>query len=222
MSASRPRPSRRRSTRASSAGCATARRPLLVHDFAAEAASLPAAPRYVSPDPPRSGLFVPLLAEDTVIGALAIQSFQRAGIHADHLRLLTNIANQAASAIQNAQLQAEAEEKRLLEQELNLARQIQASLLPACCPLIPGYQLSAEWLSARQVSGDFYDYFPLPGGRWGILIGDVSGKGVPAALFMALSRSLIRSGVLGDALAGRPGLQRANEWILKDSTSGCS
>ena len=195
------------------------RRHLLVRDFAAEAAMLPAAPSYASPRPPRSALFVPLVAEDAVIGALALQSFRPAAFTNDHLRLLTNIANQAAAAIENAQLQMLAVEKERMEHELALARQIQSSLLPACCPSIPGYELAAEWRSARQVSGDFYDFFALPDGKWGILIGDVSDKGVPAALFMALSRSLIRSGVIGaDSPAG--GLQRANEWILKDTTSG--
>ncbi|MDP3047249.1 MAG: SpoIIE family protein phosphatase [Chloroflexota bacterium] len=195
------------------------RRHLLVRDFAAEAATLPATPSYASPRPPRSALFVPLVAEDAVIGALALQSFRPAAFTNDHLRLLTNIANQAAAAIENAQLQMLAVEKERMEHELALASQIQSSLLPACCPSIPGYELAAEWRSARQVSGDFYDFFALPDGKWGILIGDVSDKGVPAALFMALSRSLIRSGVIG-AVSPAGGLQRANEWILKDTTSG--
>jgi sigma-B regulation protein RsbU (phosphoserine phosphatase) len=122
-------------------------------------------------------------------------------------------------AIENAQLQVQADEKERLEHELALARQIQSSLLPANCPHLPGYELAAEWRSARQVSGDFYDFFPLPGGKWGFLIADVSDKGVPAALFMALSRSLIRSGIIG-ADAPAAGLKRANEWILKDTNSG--
>jgi serine phosphatase RsbU (regulator of sigma subunit) len=197
----------------------TAKRHLLVRDFAAETSSLPAAPSYTSPRPPRSALFVPLIAEDAVIGALALQSYRPAAFTSDHLRLLSNIANQAAAAIENAQLQKLAAEKERMEHELALASQIQSSLLPACCPSIPGYQLAAEWRSARQVGGDFYDFFALPNGKWGILIGDVSENGVPAALFMALSRSLIRSGVIG-AESPAVGLQRANEWILKDSTSG--
>jgi serine phosphatase RsbU (regulator of sigma subunit) len=192
---------------------------LLVRDFAAEAATLPAAPSYTSPRPPRSAIFVPLIADDSVLGALALQSLRPAAFTGDHLRLLTNIANQAAAAIENAHLHLLAVEKQRMEHELALASQIQSSLLPACCPNIPGYGLSAEWRSARQVSGDFYDFFALPDGKWGILIGDVSGKGVPAALFMALSRSLIRSGVIG-ADSPAAGLQRANEWILKDTTSG--
>lgn len=70
----------------------------------------------------------------------------------------------------------------------------------------------------REVSGDFYDFLPLPRGRLGLLIGDVSDKGVPAALFMALSRSLVRSGLIGSASAAE-GLRRANRWIIKDTSS---
>jgi serine phosphatase RsbU (regulator of sigma subunit) len=192
---------------------------LLVRDFASEAATLPASPSYPSQRPPRSALFVPLIADDTVLGALALQSLRPAAFTSDHLRLLTNIGNQAAAAMENAQLHLLAVEKQRMEQELVLARQIQSSLLPASCPNIHGYELAAEWRSARQVSGDFYDFFALPDGKWGILVGDVSDKGVPAALFMALSRSLIRSGVIG-AASPAAGLQSANEWILKDTTSG--
>lgn len=193
--------------------------PLLVRDFVAEAGVLPAVPHYSSADPPRSAVFVPLLAGDRPIGVMAIQSYQRAAYSQDHLRLLTSMANQAAAAISNARLQAEADAKRLLDQELELARQIQASLLPECCPDVPGYDLAAEWRSALQVGGDLYDFFPLSGGKWGLLIGDVSGKGVPAALFMALSRSLIRSAVIG-AVSPAAGLRQANGWILDDTSSG--
>jgi sigma-B regulation protein RsbU (phosphoserine phosphatase) len=198
------------------------KRHLLVRDFAAEAATLPASPNYTSQRPPRSALFVPLIADDAVLGALALQSLRPAAFTGDHLRLLTNIGNQAAAALENAQLHRLAVEKERMEQELVLARQIQSSLLPACCPHIQGYGLAAEWRSARHVSGDFYDFFALPDGtdrKWGILIGDVSDKGVPAALFMSLSRSLIRSGVIG-ANSPATGLKNANGWILKDTTSG--
>jgi sigma-B regulation protein RsbU (phosphoserine phosphatase) len=163
------------------------------------AATLPASPSYTSQRPPRSALFVPLIADDAVLGALALQSLRPAAFTGDHLRLLTNIGNQAAAALENAQLHRLAVEKERMEQELVLARQIQSSLLPACCPHIQGYGLAAEWRSARHVSGDFYDFFALPDGtdrKWGILIGDVSDKGVPAAL------------------------KNANGWILKDTTSG--
>jgi sigma-B regulation protein RsbU (phosphoserine phosphatase) len=77
-----------------------------------------------------------------------------------------------------------------------MARDVQASLLPRPLPQLPGYELAAHWSSAREVAGDFYDVFMLPGepGQgWGLVVADVSDKGAPAALFMAMTRSLIRS-----------------------------
>ena len=78
-------------------------------------------------------------------------------------------------------------------QELAFAGQLQASLLPSRAPVIPGYELAANWLPARETSGDFYDFFSLPGGRFGILIADVVDKGMEAALLMALGRTLVRT-----------------------------
>ncbi len=108
--------------------------------------------------------------------------------------------------------------KQRLAQELQVARDIQKRLLPSFCPLVPGFELAADWRSALEVSGDFYDFVPLAGSTLGLLIADVSGKGVPAALFMALSRSLVRSGVIG-ASSPSEGLRRANTWIIKDAQS---
>lgn len=78
-------------------------------------------------------------------------------------------------------------------QELAFAGQLQASLLPSESPAIPGYELTANWLPARETSGDFYDFFSLPGGRFGIMIADVVDKGMEAALLMALGRTLVRT-----------------------------
>jgi sigma-B regulation protein RsbU (phosphoserine phosphatase) len=86
-----------------------------------------------------------------------------------------------------------AQHKRM-ENELKMARALQVNLLPSHLPEIPGFNLAASWHSAREVAGDFYDVFPLPEGRWGMLIGDVCDKGVPAAMYMVLARSLIRGG----------------------------
>ena len=87
-----------------------------------------------------------------------------------------------------------AETQRLrLEQELQMARAVQKSLLPTQLPCIPGFSLVPHWCPVREVAGDFYDFLRLPDGCWGLLLADVSGKGAPAALYMALARSLIRS-----------------------------
>ena len=109
-------------------------------------------------------------------------------------------------------------ERERLEKELEIARGIQQSFLPDDVPHVPGIEIAAVTLPAREVGGDFYDFIPLSGETWGLAIADVSGKGVPAAIFMALSRTLIRataSGPISPAL----GLRHANDLILADSRS---
>ncbi len=128
------------------------------------------------------------------------------------------IANQAAIAVESAQLYREMAAKERMDRELQVARQIQASFLPDSCPAIPGWQVAADWRSARQVGGDFYDFIELPGGRWGLVIADVSDKGVPAALFMALSRTLIRAAA-ADGHGPAEVLEHANRVMLADTRS---
>ncbi|MDD1716923.1 MAG: SpoIIE family protein phosphatase, partial [Methanoregulaceae archaeon] len=84
-------------------------------------------------------------------------------------------------------------EKERIEKELDIARGIQQSFLPDRPPEIEGMDLAALSLPAREVGGDFYDFIPLPNGKWGLVIADVAGKGVPAAMFMGISRTLVRS-----------------------------
>jgi sigma-B regulation protein RsbU (phosphoserine phosphatase) len=119
--------------------------------------------------------------------------------------LLQTFANQAAVAIQRADLidelrakilqleaaQAELVQKERMERELELARQVQQSVLPRIFPLMPGYTFGARNEPARQVGGDFYDVILLDADRFGLVIADVSDKGMPAALYMALTRSLL-------------------------------
>ena len=100
-------------------------------------------------------------------------------------RLLSLFANQAAAAIETARLHREAIEKERIERELELAAAIQREILPHSLPEVPGLQLAAANFPTRQVGGDYYDFFPLSGGRLGFLVADVSGKGVPAALLVS-------------------------------------
>lgn len=132
------------------------------------------------------------------------------------LNILNGIAHQAATAVVNNHLYRESAERSRLEQEISVARQIQASLIPRGDPHIPGCNIASYWQAARQVSGDFYDYLELPTGGWGIVVADVADKGIPAALFMALSRTILRT-VAFNRKDPAEVLMRVNELIDKDA-----
>lgn len=143
-------------------------------------------------------LAVPLVSQGELIGVLNLgprRSEQE--YSSDDRRLLENLAAQAAPALRVGQLvreqQAEAATRQRFEQELEVARLIQQNFLPKQLPDLPGWQVSAYYRPAREVGGDFYDVIPLPGGRVGFVIGDVTDKGVPAALVMAATRSVLRA-----------------------------
>jgi serine phosphatase RsbU (regulator of sigma subunit)/putative methionine-R-sulfoxide reductase with GAF domain len=175
-------------------------------------------------------LALPLATKGKLVGIMAVD-YTGAVAHFTErwLSILTGIAGQAALAVENHRLLQESAEQERIRQELEVARRIQASFLPDCCPQVPGWELAAVWRSARQVGGDFYDFIPLPangpGGaagaavgsrRLGLVVADVADKGVPAALFMALSRTLMRT----VAIDGRPpalALSRANDLIVADA-----
>jgi serine phosphatase RsbU (regulator of sigma subunit)/anti-sigma regulatory factor (Ser/Thr protein kinase) len=142
-------------------------------------------------------LVVPLISQGELIGLLnlgARRSEQEYSV--DDQRLLNNLSSQAAPALRVAQLvrqqQAEARARERLEQEMRVARIIQETLLPKSIPVISGWEAAAYWQPARAVGGDFYDFIDLPDGRLGLVIGDVTDKGVPAALVMATTRSVLR------------------------------
>ena len=151
------------------------------------------------------GLRVPLIAQDRPVGVMLIQSTQKNTFTPGETALLNTFANQAALAIQRAglvedleakisQLQAAQSElvtKERIERELELARDVQQSMLPHSFPEVPGYAISAHYVPARQVGGDFYDVFRLDEDHFGVVIADVADKGMPAALYMALTRSLL-------------------------------
>jgi len=164
-------------------------------------------------------LVVPLLVADEVIGALVADDVETPRMFSERrVRILSGIASQAAIAIENARLQAQEAEQARLARELELAHDIQRSLLPQEAPTRPGYQIAYRWNAAREVGGDFCDFVTLPQGGLGLLIADVSGKGIPAALYMMFARTLLRA----VALSGRAPaamLMRTNELIVADSTS---
>ncbi|MGB8644579.1 MAG: SpoIIE family protein phosphatase [Anaerolineae bacterium] len=157
----------------------------------------------------------PLIYRGALVGAMLVdQGTRRLSPH--EVQILTGISNQSAVAIENARLNEQAEIKKRLDYEIGLARRIQTSFLPPCCPNVPGYQLSATWRAAREVSGDFYDFVQFQNNRLGLTIADVSDKGMPAALFMVLTRTLIRAMAIGRQ-APQEALERANDLILADA-----
>jgi serine phosphatase RsbU (regulator of sigma subunit) len=143
-------------------------------------------------------LVVPLVSQGDLIGLLNLgPRLSQQEYSADDRKLLSDLATQTAPAVRVAQLvrqqQQEAQERERIEQELRVARLIQQTLLPKTLPGLPGYDVAAYYQPAREVGGDFYDFLELEDGRLGLVVGDVTDKGVPAALVMATTRTLLRA-----------------------------
>ncbi len=140
-----------------------------------------------------SSMCAPLSLEKKVIGILHIEGRERGyPFNREDLDLLTGIAMQTSVAYHNASMHQKLMRQQLLEHDLRFAKRVQQSFLPLEPPTAPGYLFSRRYNPVYQVGGDFYDFIPLPGDRIGVLIGDVSGKGVSAALLMARLTSDMR------------------------------
>jgi sigma-B regulation protein RsbU (phosphoserine phosphatase) len=134
----------------------------------------------------KSVLAAPLENQGEVVGLIYVDCrMGHRSFEEGDLRLLTSLANVAAAKIQNARLMADAAEKKQMDREFALAREIQQRLLPDSPPEIPGYELYGSNVASRQVSGDYFDFRPHPNGRIYAAIADVCGKGVGPALLMA-------------------------------------
>jgi len=138
----------------------------------------------------------------------------------DEFEDLANSFNQMASDLkQNIEdLKKTTTEKERYTKELEIAREIQESFLPESTPAIPGFEVAATTIPAMEIGGDLYDFIPAGAGQWGFVMADVSGKGVSAALFMALSRTLIRASGEGEPDPGAV-VRRANRLIYEDAKS---
>jgi serine phosphatase RsbU (regulator of sigma subunit)/putative methionine-R-sulfoxide reductase with GAF domain len=159
----------------------------------------------------------PLMIKSDFYGVLLVEETADAiRFRQKRVEILNGIAQQVALSIQNEHLQQEMVSRERLEHEVELARQIQKTFLPDHLPEFPNWDLAAVWRTARQVGGDFYDVFELAGGRLGLFIADVSDKGIPAALFMAMTRTLVRA-VVEDTLSPAEALRRVNELIIPDN-----
>ncbi|NLX09272.1 MAG: SpoIIE family protein phosphatase [Chloroflexi bacterium] len=167
----------------------------------------------------RSLLTAPMFnPQRQVIGVVQVLNKHGGPFTARDERLLAAMSSQAAISIENARLYEQELQQRLLNQELKTAHNIQASFLPDTIPQVAGWDLAALWYPIHSVAGDFYDLSPLDDGRLAIMIADVSGKGIPAALFMALSVTVLRFGIGFDLPPGEV-LRRANELIIAEQRS---
>jgi serine phosphatase RsbU (regulator of sigma subunit) len=132
------------------------------------------------------------------MGVIQIDTLdQRTPFHKEDLDVLASVAGQAAFAVENAQLHEAALRRQALERDLQLAHKVQQGFLPSRPPEVQGYQFFDFYEPANQVGGDYYDYIPLPGGRLGVIVADVSGKGIPAALLMAKLSAEVRYVLVG-------------------------
>jgi sigma-B regulation protein RsbU (phosphoserine phosphatase) len=151
--------------------------------------------RYIATNPEtRSELAVPLIYQDRLIGVLDLEHTRRGYFTDDHKRTLTTLAAQLAIAIENARLYEQvARQEQRLERDLALARELQFRLLPHSSPKMQHLDVEAKFVPARAIGGDLYDFVPYSLSRLGIAIGDVSGKGAPAAIYAALVSGILRS-----------------------------
>jgi serine phosphatase RsbU (regulator of sigma subunit) len=173
-----------------------------------------------APENINSLLVAPLSVKGNVLGVMLVGQSDRSPDFSERtLEIITGIAQQTAMAVQNDLLQQEMAERERLERELQLAHEIQETFLPEHLPDLPGWELAVTWRAARQVAGDFYDVFELPGRRLGLVIADVADKGMPAALFMALTRTLMRA-ASAEERSPADALERVNNLLVPDARHG--
>jgi sigma-B regulation protein RsbU (phosphoserine phosphatase) len=201
-------------------GLAMIERRILLAEDLLEDDPTPWLPDWVREEGFRGHALVPLVTEGRSVGALVVNTRTPRLLDEDEARLVRLMANQAALAIETTRLHEEETKAQNFEKELAVGRQIQLSLLPKSAPDVPGWEWATFYNAAREVGGDFYDFFRLPGEppRLGMVIADVVGKGVPAALFMARTSTMIRAAALEGA-SPSAALTRANDLILKDRRS---
>jgi len=152
-------------------------------------------PRYVATNPEsRSELVVPLFHKGRIIGVLDLEHTRAGFFNEEHERMLTTLAAQVAIAIENARLyQAVRLQEAQLERDIAMAREVQLRLLPPSAPEMENAEIAVRFLPARTIGGDLYDFVDYGPGRTAIVLGDVSGKAAPAALFAALVSGIMRS-----------------------------
>ncbi len=162
----------------------------------------------------------PLIVGDHAIGVIEVFN-KPDGFTQEDLDLMMTFASTAAIAIENARLYQVAIDKGRMERELQMARRVQDTLIPRETPHIAGWDFASCWVPAREVGGDYFDFVPLEAklnaaNQFGFLIGDVTDKGMPAALFMTLARSTLRASLYSAANPAE-GIINANRLVCADS-----
>ncbi|MCA1593417.1 MAG: SpoIIE family protein phosphatase [Acidobacteria bacterium] len=143
----------------------------------------------------RSEMVAPIISNDEVIGVFDLESDKLNAYREDDREVLMMLASQVAIIIEKAMLHAQLVEKKRLEAQLEVARHVQLSLLPARDPVLEGFDISAYNFSTEEVSGDYYDFVKVYEDQLGVVIADVSGKGIPASLLMAFLRASLRAAI---------------------------
>ena len=168
----------------------------------------------------RSELVVPIIHKDRVLGAFDLESSVLNRFTEEHVKILTPLASQVAVAIDNARLYDELRRRdERVRKELAIARNVQHGLFPEEFPSGPGWEASAHFRPARELGGDLYDFYEVAEGQLGLALGDVSGKGVPAALFGAFVSGTVRARVF-ERRAPADLLERVNRTLRRRSVEG--
>jgi len=162
-----------------------------------------------------SSLCVALRANDRAIGTIRVYTAQPRAFTDDDVRLFQAIASQAAAAIEHAALYGEALRAQAMDRELAVSADVQEHLLPRSDPVLPGFDIASRYIPYASVGGDFYDFVPIQDQHLGIVIADVSGKGIPGAILMAATRAILR-GHIDTVFAARDIVAQANLSLCRD------
>ncbi len=178
-------------------------------------------PYYVECEPAtHSEVAIPLEVDGELIGVFTASHHELDAFCPAQLRLLQGLCSHVAVAVQNARrFHDEFKRREQMTREAEEARTVQQALLPRSSPLIPGFIVSGLSIPAGVIGGDWYDYIPLPNGKWGLVLADVSGKGMAAALLMSATRGMLRSVAHMSAGPGET-LDRLNRLLLEDFPDG--
>jgi len=188
--------------------CAKLRRPLRVADVRSHESYVRRRHAEVEI---RSELAVPLILKERLIGVIDLESTELDAFTEQHEHMLTALASHVAIAVENARLyERVTRQERLLHQDVTTAREIQKSLLSRARPQLDGLEIGCAYLPVTTLGGDFYDFLPLPEGRMAFAVGDVAGKGTPAALYASLAVGMMRGHVVRDPVRPAKMLQRLN------------